>query len=158
MSSTKEIAKHFREIYFGKNWTSSNLKDNLEGVTWQQATTEVHSLNTILALVYHINYYVRIMLVVLQGGLLEGSDKYSFNHPTISSQHDWEQFLNTIYTDAETFANLIEQLPEKKLWEDFSGEKYGHFHRNLIGVIEHSYYHLGQIVLIKRLLNNHKNL
>ena len=38
---TKQIAKHFREIHFGENWTSSNLKDNLDKVTWQQATTQV---------------------------------------------------------------------------------------------------------------------
>ena len=85
--------------------------------------------------------------------MLKGGDKYSFDHPTISSQHEWEQFLKGVYADAESFANLIEQLPETKLWEDFSGEKYGHFHRNLIGVIEHSYYHLGQIALVKKIIN-----
>ena len=31
-----QIAKHFREVYFGGNWTSSNLKDNLADVDWQQ--------------------------------------------------------------------------------------------------------------------------
>ena len=28
---TKQIAKQFRELYFGGNWTSSNLRDNLAG-------------------------------------------------------------------------------------------------------------------------------
>ena len=31
-------------------------------------------------------------------------------------------------------------------------EKYGNYFRNLTGIIEHLHYHLGQIVLIKKLI------
>jgi len=55
MNLTAQIAKHFREIHFGVNWTWSNLKDNLADVTWQLATTQVYSFNTIAVLVYPIN-------------------------------------------------------------------------------------------------------
>ncbi len=60
--------------------------------------------------------------------------------------------LDKTWTDAETFATLIEQLPEDKLWENFSDKKYGIYYRNLHGIIEHIHYHLGQIVLIKKIL------
>jgi len=43
-------------------------------------------------------------------------------------------------------------MPENQLWTPFTEEKYGSYFRNLIGMIEHSHYHLGQIVLCKRLL------
>ncbi len=152
MKVTTQIAKHFREIHFGGNWTWSNLKDTLEDVTWQQATTQAYSFNTIATLVYHINYFVSGVLKVLRGGQLEIKDKYSFDHLPISSQEDWENFLNKVWTDAEDFANLIEQLPEDTLWEFFSEEKYGIYYRNIHGIIEHSHYHLGQIVLIKKIL------
>jgi len=62
---TGQIARHFREIHFGGNWASSNLKDNLLDVTWQQATTQVYSFNTIATLVFHMNYYVSAVLKVL---------------------------------------------------------------------------------------------
>ncbi len=152
MRVTTQIAKHFREIHFGGNWSWSNLKDTLEDVTWQQATTQVYSFNTIATLVYHINYFISGVLNVLQGGQLEIKDKYSFDHPPIGSQEDWEIFLNKVWIDAEDFANLIEQLPEDTLWEFFSEEKYGIYYRNIHGIIEHSHYHLGQIVLIKKIL------
>ena len=67
MSLTAQIAKQFREVCFGGNWTSVNLKDNLAGVTWQQATTQVYTFNTIATLVHHMNYYVSAVLKVLQG-------------------------------------------------------------------------------------------
>jgi len=152
MNLTAQIAKHFREVHFGGNWTSSNLKDHLADVTWQQATTQVYSINPIATLVYHINYYVSAILKVLRGEPLDAHDKYSFDLPPILSQEDWEKLLDKTWTDAEDFAILVEQLPESKLGENFSDEKYGSYYRNIHGVIEHTHYHLGQIVLIKKIL------
>jgi len=152
MILTEQIAKHFREVHFGGNWTSVNLKETLAGITWQQATTQVYSFNTIAALVYHMNYYVSAVLKVLQGEPLDASDKFSFDHPPILSREDWEKLLNKIWADAENFASLIRELPENKLGEIFSDEKYGSYYRNIHGIIEHCHYHLGQIILIKKLL------
>ena len=152
MNLTGQIAKHVREVYFGGNWTSVNLKDSLADVTGEQATTKVYSFNTIAALVYHMNYFVSAVLMVLQGNPLDAHDKYSFDCPPIPSQKDWENLLNKTFTDAEKFASLVEQLPESKLWEIFADEKYGNYYSNLHGIIEHNHYHLGQIVLIKKIL------
>ncbi len=152
MSLTAQIAKHFREVHFGGNWTSVNLKDNLGDVTWQQATTQVHSFNTIAALVFHCNYFVSAVLKVFQGEPLDAHDKYSFDDPPIVSKQDWEKLLHKTWADAKNFASHIEQLPESKLWEDFSDKKYGNYYKNIHGIIEHIHYHLGQIVLIKKIL------
>lgn len=152
MNLSQQTAKHFRNVHFGGNWTSVNLQDTLEGVSWQQATTKVHDLNTIAALVYHINYYVEAVLKVLQGQALNASDKFSFDFPPIQSQADWENLVNKISSDAENFAILLEQLPESVFGEIFTDEKYGNYYRNIAGIIEHTHYHLGQIVTIKKLL------
>jgi len=152
MNLTKQIAKQLRDVHFGGNWTSVNLNDSLTDVTWQQATTKVYSFNTIAILVYHMNYYISAVLKVLQAGPLDAHDKYSFALPPIQSQEDWKKLLDKTWTDAENFASLIEQLPENKLWEDFSDNKYGNYYRNIHGIIEHIHYHLGQIVLIKKIL------
>lgn len=154
MNTPAQIAKHFRDVHFGGNWTFSNLKDHLSDVNWQQATKKVYSFNTIATLVFHTNYYVGAVTKVLQGGPLDAKDIYSFDHPPIHSQEDWEAMLNKTWADAETFARLIEQLPENKLGETFSEEKYGTYYRNLHGIIEHTHYHLGQIVLIKKILQS----
>jgi hypothetical protein len=60
--------------------------------------------------------------------------------------------LKKFWADAENFEILIEQLPESKLGETFFDEKYGTYYRNLHGIIEHTHYHLGQIVLIKKII------
>jgi len=152
MNLSAQIAKHFKDVHFGGNWTSVNLKQTLADVTWQQATTKIYSLNTIATLVFHINYYVSAVLKVLQGGPLDAHDKYSFDLPPIQNQENWEKLLNKMWTEAEDFGILVEQLPEGKLGETFFEEKYGNYYRNLHGIIEHTHYHLGQIVLIKKIL------
>jgi len=152
MSLPLHLSNHFKAIHFGGNWTCSNLKDNLADVTWQQATTKVHSFNTIATLVFHVNYFVEAILKVLEAGPLDANDKFSFDHPPILCKEDWEKMLTKTFTEAEKVANLIGQLPESKLWENFSEEKYGNYYRNIHGIIEHTHYHLGQIVIIKKLI------
>ncbi|RNI31663.1 DinB family protein [Rufibacter latericius] len=153
MNLPQQLARHLREVHFGENWTDSTIREHVADVTWQQATAKVGSLNTIAALVYHTNYYVRAVLRVLKGEPLNAKDANSFNHPAIHSQEAWEELLKESWTDAENLAQLVEQLPESKLWETFVEEKYGSYYRNIQGVIEHAHYHLGQMVLLKKLLS-----
>ncbi len=154
MNVSKQIAKHFSEVHYGKNWTWVNLKDTLADVTWQQATTQAYSFNTIATLVYHTHYFVSAVIRVLEGQPLNANDKFSFTHPPINSETDWQNLLNQVWADAEKFANLVEQLSESKLWENIADEKYGNYYRNLHGIIEHTHYHLGQIVLIKKIIQS----
>lgn len=154
MNITAHIAKHMRELHFGGNWTGSSLKEQLHDVSWQQAVTQVHSFNTIAVLVFHVNYYVDAALKVLQGEPLQAHDKYSFNLPAVQSQQDWEKLLHKLWNDAEQMAILIEQVPDHKLNDFFTDEKYGTYYRNFHGIIEHTHYHLGQIALIKKLVQS----
>ncbi len=152
MNLSQQIAGQFREVALNGNWVATNLKTQLSDVTLQQATTKIGSLNTIAALAFHVNYYVAGLIQVLEGGLLEIRDKYSFDLPPLQSEADWQQLLSKIWADAERFADLIEKMPDEQLWQPFVDEKYGNYYRNLLSMIEHSYYHLGQIVLLKKLI------
>jgi uncharacterized damage-inducible protein DinB len=152
MNQAQQITKHFRDVHFGGNWTSVNLKQSLSDVTWEQATTKVDSLNTIAALVFHINYYISAVSNVLKGTPLDAHDKYSFDLPPVTSEEDWTKMLDKSWSDAEQLTSLIEQLPDEKLFEIFVVEKYGNYLRNLMGLIEHTHYHLGQIVVIKKMV------
>lgn len=152
MNVSNQIAKHFREVYVGGNWTASNLKDLLTDVNLQQAITKVYQLNTIAELLYHINYYVSAVLKVLQGQPLNASDKFSFDLPVLKTETDWRNLVDNALANAEIFANLISQLPEEKLWEHFADEKYGSYYRNLHGIIEHTHYHIGQIAILKKII------
>lgn len=154
MNTTQQLAKHCRDVHFGGNWTFVNLKDTLADITWQEATTQYQDSNTIAILLFHINYYINPVARVLQGEPLNASDKFSFDCPTITSQEEWEHLVQKALDEAEQFAKEIEKLEESKLFEVFSDEKYGNYFRNLLGIIEHTHYHLGQIALIKKMIRH----
>lgn len=154
MSITNHIANHLRQVHIGVNWSWSNYKDQLADVSWQEATTKIYNLNTIAVLVQHVHYYMPAIITVLEGGILNASDKESFQQPPVTSDADWQKLLSRFFKDAEKLAALIETIPDKKLDEIFSEEKYGTYYRNLNGLIEHHHYHLGQIVILKKILKN----
>jgi hypothetical protein len=153
----KQIAKHFRELYTGGNWTFTNAKDTLNDISWQEANTKVYSFNTIASIVFHMNYFVEAATKVLQGKALDAHDKFSFDVPPILAIEDWDQLIKKTFLNAETFASLLEQMPDSKMWEIFEEEKYGSYYRNMHGIIENSHYHLGQIVIIKNLIKEMKH-
>jgi hypothetical protein len=146
------IAKHLREVHLGGNWTGSNLKSHLEDVSWVEATTKIDSFNTIATLVFHIGYYVTVILQVLNKQPLNAKDEFSFNHPPINSEEDWQKLLSNSTSEAEQLMVLIEKLSDDELISTFADVKYGNYYRNLHGLIEHTHYHLGQIAILKKII------
>jgi uncharacterized damage-inducible protein DinB len=154
METNHQIAKRFREVILNGTWiANTNYKDQLTNLDWEIATTKITSLNTVAAIAQHINYYINGINNVFNGGTLDIKDTYSFDFPPITSQNEWESILEKFWDNAERFANHVEQMPEKKLLHVFVDEKYGTYLRNIEAMIEHSYYHLGQIVLIRKILS-----
>jgi hypothetical protein len=147
------IANRVREVLLNGDWiANTNYKEQLLHVNLEQAIQKVGNLNTIATLTFHINYYLEGLLHVFNGGKLEISDQYSFDVGDLPSQTDWNNLVNNLLSNAEAFCNQVEQFSDSRLDQVFVDEKYGTYLRNIEGVIEHSYYHLGQIVLIKKLI------
>lgn len=150
-SFSKLIAKQLHDVYFGGNWTSVNVQKTLENVDWIQATTKIDSFNTIAILVNHMNYYISGVKDVLLGNPLTIKDEFSFNHPPINNQEDWVKFVKNAYHQVREFISEIEKLTDEQIKADFIEPKYGTWLRNLSGITEHCHYHLGQMVIIKKL-------
>lgn len=152
MNQTKHLEKHFKSVFFGGNWSDVNIKDTIEDITLTQAKTKVKDCNTIAALVFHINYYVEGILPVFDGGDLEIKDTFSYNAPNFETEKQWSDFKNKVLKNAEELYQKIEKLEEDTVFKSFVDKKYGTYYSNIHGIIEHTHYHLGQIVILKKLL------
>jgi hypothetical protein len=89
---------------------------------------------------------------VFRGGALEIRDKYSFDMPAITCEEDWQVLADDFIANARSFIIAVDSMSDAQFDEPFVDEKYGSYLRNIEGVIEHSYYHLGQISLIKKMV------
>ncbi|PRY89898.1 DUF1572 domain-containing protein [Mongoliibacter ruber] len=153
MERNKELANRLNEVLLNGAWiANTNFKMEIESLTWLQATKKMGNLNSIAALTFHVNYYLGGIVNVFKGGALDIRDKYSFELPPIESASDWNKLIKDFLVNSEKFVEEVAKLPDSKLDEAFVDEKYGSYLRNIEGVIEHCYYHLGQIVLIKKMI------
>ena len=153
MTRSELLANRLREVLLNGRWiANTNFQDQLSQVNRQQATRQIGDLNTIAALTYHINYYLAGLLNVFAGGGLEIRDRYSFDLPPIESDADWKKLVDEFLANAQKFADEVARMPDEKLDSVFVDEKYGSYQRNIEGIIEHSYYHLGQVSLIRKMI------
>ncbi|MEZ4917873.1 MAG: DinB family protein [Saprospiraceae bacterium] len=153
MENASQLGRRFREVLLDGKWiANTNFNELLSDLNWQQATQKVGTLNTIAALTFHVNYYVGGVLQVFKGGDLEIRDKYSFDFSPITSQEEWEALRALLMHNSEEFAREVERLSEDQLEAPFIDEKYGSYRRNIEGMIEHCYYHMGQVSLLKKMV------
>ena len=69
----------------------------------------------------------------------------------IKSENDWQNLIQSFMDNAHSIIEEIKNLPESQWSESFVLEKYGTYERNIEGLIEHSYYHFGQISLLLKI-------
>ncbi|MFY8021411.1 MAG: DUF1572 domain-containing protein [Bacteroidia bacterium] len=150
MNTFQHLAKQFKEVYFGGNWTCVNLKDSISDLSIEEANQKVADFNTIFCLCYHIHYYVKVQMAYLNGIPVHASDEMSFKHPEINDEQSWKSFKEEVFKEAADYIACLAAIEESKVNLSFIAEQYGTYFRNINGLIEHTHYHLGQIVLLKK--------
>ncbi len=154
MKRSAYLTNRLKEIFIDGKWVlGTNFKAEIIDLDWSQATQKIDDFNTIADLTFHINYYIVGVANVLKGGTLDIRDKYSFDAPPIKTEYDWKNLVNAFCLNSKMFIELVENMTEEKIVSDFSDKDYGSYYRNIDVMIEHTYYHLGQIILIKKALN-----
>ena len=153
MNKSQSLESRLKEVLTEGTWvTGTNFLKQITETNFKTATTEIYGLNSIAKLTFHIHYYIAGVLQVLEGGPLTIKDQLSFDMPPITSDEDWQNLINQYTTDAEKFIDLVAKLSDEKLKENFVKKEYGDYERNINVLIEHTYYHLGQVALIKKLI------
>lgn len=151
MKLNNYLANRLKEIFIEGKWVlGTNFKEQIMDLDWIQATQRIDDFNTIADLTFHIDYYIAGVAKVLEGGALDIRDKFSFDSPPIKSEQDWQNLINKFCTDSEKFIELVENMSEENILADFVNKQYGTYYRNIDAMIEHTCYHLGQIMLIKK--------
>lgn len=151
MNRSEILANRFKEVLLNGEWiANTNYQKQLADVGFEQATGQVQDLNTIAVLTFHINYYLVGLNHFFESGELTIKDKHSFEAPTLDA-NTWDELKQDLISSAKQFAKHVSNLSDEQLDAVFVKEDYGSYARNIDAMIEHAYYHLGQISLIKKL-------
>lgn len=152
MTLPKELSRQLCGLIFGPNWTERSLLEVVRDVDANIALRQVSGFQPIAALTFHIGYFIEAVIPVFEGKELTSRDALSFDHPPLASEDDWHELQQRIAEQAKQLCYHLDQMAEEQLWEDFVDAKYGSYYENIQGIIHHGYYHLGQIVVVKKLI------
>ncbi len=145
MSQSAFIASRVHALFFGPNWTETSLSELIQNHTFAEFLNTEVGTKSAAAVLFHIHYYQKAQFSVLQGGSLNAKDSESFDHPKWVNESDWLQFGSGVIDTGTELEATIVSLPESKWSKPFVKAEYGSYETNLIGMLEHSYYHFGQL-------------
>ncbi|MRX37975.1 DUF1572 domain-containing protein [Flavobacterium sp. LC2016-23] len=152
MSENKRISNLYQSIYNGNPWLEVTLAHTLENITAEQAYRKVNpNLNTIWEIVNHLIQWRRNILRRVQGETVLTPDHNYFVPVLDSSEAAWEQSLQSLAKSQELWNAFFEDFNDsdlEKIYINNNHTYYEHIH----GIIQHDVYHLGQIVILKKLL------
>lgn len=153
MNASQLLAEKLQDVFLKGKWIAhTNYREQLEQLSFSDAITRIAGLNSIAQLSFHIDYYLAGLIDVLKGAPLNMSDQLSFDLQDLQSPEEWQLLVQRLLQHANTFAELVAAIPDSQLNAAFVAPQYGTYRKNIEAVIEHSYYHLGQIVLIRKLI------
>ena len=152
MSESKRISNLYQSIYNGNPWLEVTLADTLAEITASQAYKKINpNLNTIWEIVNHLIQWRRTILSRVQGEVVNAPDHNYFVPVLDSSEAAWEQSLQSLAKSQELWNAFFESFDDADFAKIYANN--GHtYYEHLHGIIQHDVYHLGQIVILKKLL------
>lgn len=140
-----------RHIYFGPAWHGPAVMEVIADLPVEKLTRRIEKSNNIAELVYHMASWRIYAIKKLEGDVdYDVDDETNFLKLDHVSEKEWEILLDRLESSQEKLAHILEAIPESKLMEKVPGRQYN-FYFLLHGIIQHDLYHLGQIVLLKKL-------
>lgn len=150
MNTAPLVAQHIAEVIHG-NWTEIYLDEAIADVSYEEAIHVPAGLvNSIAMLVNHLEFYNFVITKRLLGTEPVIDDGNGFA-TSIQNENDWQLLIQRTLDSFKQLANRISQLPPEKMQELTPAGGYT-FYKMLHGLSEHAHYHLGQIILLKKLV------
>ena len=144
----KSIAKHFYEVNYGNNWTDASVKDSLQNVSYEQAVKQIGKANTIALLLFHMDFYNNVVYNRI-AGINRRFDHEESLQVNIADEAGWNTLQQSYFENVDRIHQAILAFDASLLFEEKTANTP---YKNLHGMIEHLHYHLGQINLLKKLL------
>jgi uncharacterized damage-inducible protein DinB len=151
MKELERFQKLFRDHYDGDPWIEINIRGTLEGLSAKGASQKVGSLNTIWQIVNHAINWRETLLKRIQGENAPAPENNFIETITDVSEEAWSQTLKRLQSSQDHLLSYLSAEKEINLDEKPREGPYSRYEL-IEGILQHDVYHLGQIVLIKKMI------
>ena len=154
MNETTRIADQIERCWNGPAWHGPSLREILEGVSADQAAGHpIEDAHSIWELVLHAAAWAEKARASLESGETHLSDEENFPAVLASELSAWEAAKRRLESAHHDLAAAVRALEDSELSRtvrgmNFQFSLYILFH----GVVQHSLYHAGQMILLKKAL------
>ena len=150
MKENEKLQKLFRDHFNGAPWIEVQITGSLKNIKAAYAAKNVSGLNSIWQIVHHMTCWRETLLARLRGVHVPSPADNYFIPIADTSAKAWTKTLTRLNASQK---NILLYL--QKEWKD-ADEKPGNSpysrYELIQGLLQHDAYHLGQIILIKKLL------
>lgn len=152
MKQTARISKLFNDLYDGSPWLGVNWLETLNNISAEQASKRIaEGRNTIWEITNHVIQWRLNVLRRVQGETIVSPDHNYILPVEAVSETDWKNTLEELAVSQQKWLDFLKNFDENqfsKIYPNNQMTYYEHIH----GILQHDAYHLGQVVLLAKML------
>lgn len=152
MKETEHLTILFEDIYNGDPWIDINLLGTLTTITAAQAAKkQFPQWNSIWEIVNHLISWRLNVLQRVQGKVIRTPAHNYFEPVTIQTQAAWKDTLKRLEESQQQWLIFLKKMKPEELEKSYPGNNHSYY-KHIQGIIQHDAYHLGQIVVLAKLV------
>lgn len=153
MAEIDRITQLLEKTFDQQPWYGSSIMEILKTVNPQTVNQRLADTHSVAELVEHmISWRTFATRRLLGDAAFQVSDAINF-----PISQNWEDTIKRLQQSQEDLVNAVKQFPEERLSELVPSNQFRYtFYTLLHGIIQHDVYHLGQIALLKKVIESNQ--
>ena len=152
MTERDRIKSLFEKLYHGDPWLDLNTVTVLADLTAAQAAERViPNANTIWEIVNHLISWRENVLRRVQGEVIQTPASNYIEPIGDISERAWSDTLKRLAETQKAWVTFLTAFDEAQFENKYPVNQLSYY-EHIHGIIQHDAYHLGQIVLLKKLV------
>lgn len=152
MKETKRIISLFEKGYAGSPWIDVNLTDTLRSITPEQALKKIKpSANSIWEITNHLISWRKNVLKRVQGEVIKTPSHNYFVNVKSGTKAEWKKTLDELAATQKEWLKFLKSI-KKEIFDEVYEPNEMSYYEHIQGILQHDVYHLGQIVMLTKLL------
>ncbi len=152
MKESLRLRSLFEKLYDGDPWIDISLVSVLKNITAKQAAARpLPNCNSIWEIVCHLTSWRQNVLQRI-GGKTVKTPAHNYVEPiTEPSEKAWANLLKKLEKSQTAWIGFLQKMKKEELEKIYTPNNMTYY-EHINGILQHDSYHLGQIVLLAKLV------
>lgn len=152
MKEKERLKSLFEKLYNGSPWIDINIDATLKNISHQQAHKRILAgCNSIWEITNHLIAWRSNVLKRVHGKKIKTPGNNYFEKVNDHSANAWANTLKRFAATQKQWLHYLEKLNPEQLGTLYPGNNMSYY-EHIQGILQHDAYHLGQIVLLKKVV------